>query len=139
MIDPVETLQTTIRGTLISDPGVTGLIDAESIRSGSSIPPTFPCVIMSDPQTVNLGRTAGGQLLTRVYLDLHIWCLDQAANTATHIGAALTNALWDMPEGSTLMIQEWVRPDFRYMRDPDPDKAYRHGVGTVEAVIMWRP
>lgn len=139
MIDPVEALQTALRKVLINDADVIALVDADNIRSGSTVPANFPSVILANPQTVNLGRAAGGQYLTRVYLDLHIWARDQGANTATHIGAALTNALWDAPQGSLLMIQEYVRPDFRYIRDPDPDKAYMHGVGTVEAAMMWRP
>lgn len=139
MIDPVTALQTTVRKALISDADVLALVNADNIRSGSTIPANFPSVILANPQTVNLGRAAGGQYLTRVFLDLHIWAEDQGANTATHIGALLTNALWDCPTGSGLMIQEYTRPDFAYQRDPDPDRAYCHGVGTLEAVVMWMP
>lgn len=139
MVDPVEAFQTTLRKTLVDNPDVSALVQPDNIRAGSTVPANFPSVILANPQTVNLGRAAGGQFLTRIYFDLHIWALDQGANTATHIGATITNALWDVPEAATLMIQEYTRPDFTFMRDPDPDRAYCHGVGTVDAVVMWRP
>ena len=145
MVDPAEILQKTIRSTLIDSPDVLALLAPDHIRSGSTVPANFPCVIMAAPQTVNLGRAAAGLYATRVYIDLHIWAQEHGAGTAQQIGAVLTHVLWDCPEArigpfeNNPAIAEYERPSFKYMRDPDPDKSYSHGVGTVEAAILWRP
>lgn len=145
MTDPIETLQTAVRQTLIQSPDVLALVDADSIRSGPTRPDKFPSIILANPQTMNLGRAAGGQYLTRVFLDLHIWATELGANAAQSIGAVLTHVLWDAPAlisgtvSFTADVDGYSRPSFTYMRDPDPDKTYGHGVGTIEAVLMWRP
>jgi len=139
MIDPTITLQTAVRKTLIESPEVLALVDADSIRTGPTRPDNFPSVILANPQTMNLGRAAGGQYCTRVFLDLHIWAMDAGANLAQNIGAVLTHVLWDAPTPDSAIFADYTRPSFRYIRDPDPDKSYAHGVGTVEAAILWRP
>jgi len=136
MIEPSVSLQTALRSTLISDPAVIALVNPERIRSGSTRPDKYPCVIFASPQTINLGRASGDAFLSRVYLDLHIWALEDGADTARQIGHVVTKALWDSP----LNIQdlsEYERPSFRYIRDPDPEIAYCHGVATVGAVVRW--
>ena len=92
---------------------------------------------MAGPQTINLGRTSGGFYLTRVYFDLHIWALEDGANVARQIGAAVSLALWDAPASATVGIDAYERPSFTYLRDPDPERAFCHGVGTVEGAIRW--
>lgn len=139
MIDPTEILQTAVRSTLIQSPDLLKLVDSENVRSGSTIPARFPCVVMASPQTMNLGRAGGGQYCTRVFIDLHIWAEEHGANAAQQIGAVVSHLLWDTPEPNAAIIAEYTRPSFTFMRDPDPDKSYSHGVGTVEAAILWRP
>ncbi|MEI4234994.1 DUF3168 domain-containing protein [Roseovarius sp. D22-M7] len=138
MIDPSLEFQTAIRAALIADPAVIALVPADHIRAGSTRPDKLPTVIMASPQLINLGRASGGQYMTRVYLDLHVWAIEDGADMARQIGAAVSVALWDAPHTDTVGIDAYERPGFAYMRDPDPERAYCHGVGTVEGVIRWR-
>lgn len=138
MIDPSIEFQTAIRAALIADPAVSALVPAEHVRAGSTRPDKLPCIIMASPQMINLGRASGGAYLTRVFLDLHIWALEDGADMARQIGAAASVALWDVPQSATVGVDAYERPGFTYMRDPDPERAYCHGVGTVEGVIRWR-
>lgn len=138
MIDPSLEFQTAIRAALIAHPAVSALVPADHIRAGSTRPDKLPTVIMADPQLINLGRASGGQYLTRVFIDLHIWALESGADLARQIGGAVSVALWDAPHSDTVGIDAYERPGFAYRRDPDPERAYCHGVGTVEGVIRWR-
>ena len=138
MITPDIEFQTAIRAALIADLAVTGLVPAESIRAGSTRPDKLPCIILANPQTAHLGRTSGGAYLTRVFIDLHIWALEDGADMARQIGGAAAVALWDAPQADVVGIDAYERPGFNYMRDPDPERAYCHGVGTVEGVIRWK-
>lgn len=137
MITPDIEFQTAIRSALIADPAVAALVPADNIRAGSTRPDNLPCIILANPQTIHLGRTAGGAYLTRVFIDLHIWALEDGEDMARQIGGALSVALWDAPATSEVGIDAYERPSFTYMRDPDPERAYCHGVGTVEGVIRW--
>jgi hypothetical protein len=137
MFEPSTILQTAIRDTLINSADLTALVMPNDIRSGSTRPSNFPTVIMANPQTINLGRAAGGQYCTRVFLDLHIWALEQGSDAAQRIGGIASHLLWDAPIPEGVLIIDYQRPSFAYMRDPDPDKSYAHGVGTVEASILW--
>ncbi|MFC2967716.1 DUF3168 domain-containing protein [Acidimangrovimonas pyrenivorans] len=138
MIDPSIAFQTAVRAALIADPAVSALVPADHVRAGSTRPDKLPTIIIASPQTINLGRASGGQYLTRVSLDLHIWAVEDGADMARQIGAAASVALWDVPASNEVGIDAYQRPGFSYMRDPDPERAYCHGVGTVEGVIRWR-
>ena len=138
MIDPSLEFQTAIRAALIAHPEVSALVPAGHVRAGSTRPDKLPTIILANPQMINLGRASGGQYLTRVYIDLHVWALEDGADMARQIGAAASVALWDAPECATVGIDAYERPNFAFTRDPDPERAYCHGVGTVEGVIRWR-
>lgn len=137
MIEPSIAFQTAIRSTLIADPAVIGFVTADHIRAGSTRPDKLPSIILANPQIIHLGNTAGGWYMSRVYLDLHIWALEDGADMARHIGGAVSVALWDKPLADDIGIDAYSRPSFSYARDPDPERAYCHGVGTVEAAIRW--
>lgn len=137
MIDPSLEFQTAVRASLISNANVSGLVPAEHVRSGSTRPDKLPTIILANPQLINLGYTSGGCFLSRVFIDLHIWAIEDGAEMARQIGAAASVALWDTPHSNTVGIDAYERPSFSYMRDPDPERAYCHGVGTVEGVIRW--
>ena len=138
MIEPSIALQTALRGALIGNPTVSNLVAPDNVRAGSTRPDKLPCVILANPQTVHLGRASGGAYLTRVFIDLHIWAVEDGADMARQIGGAAALALWDRPAADGIAIDTYERPGFIYMRDPNPELAYCHGVGTVEAVIQWR-
>ena len=138
MIDPSLEFQTAIRAALIAHPEVSALVPADHVRAGSTRPDKLPTIILANPQMINLGRASGGQYLTRVFIDLHIWAVEDGADMARQIGGAAALALWDRPAADGIAIDTYERPGFIYMRDPNPELAYCHGVGTVEAVIQWR-
>lgn len=138
MIEPSIEFQTAVRGALIASAPVTDLVPVAHIRAGSTRPNKMPTIILANPQTVHLGRASGGAFMTRVFLDLHIWATEDGADMARQIGGATAMALWDTPCTSVVGIDEYTRPSFSYMRDPDPDRAFSHGVGTVEGVIRWK-
>lgn len=137
MIEPSTEFQTALRTALINDPAVTALVETDHIRSGSTKPDKLPSIILASPQVIHLGRTSSGAYLTSVAIDLHIWAIEDGADTAQKIGGALAVSLWDTPHSAAVTIVEYTRPSFRFMRDPDPDKAFCHGVGTVECVMQW--
>lgn len=138
MLEPTLALQTAVRAALIASPEVTALVPANHVRAGSTIPAHFPCIILAPGQTLFLGRAAGSQLAARVFLDLHIWAVDDGADTARAIGMAALMALIDAPATEDVTVVEWAKPVTRWLRDPAPDVSYTHGVMTLEAVIYWR-
>lgn len=82
---------------------------------------------------------AGGQLVARVSLDLHIWAIEDGPDTAKRIGYQTSLAvmtLADQQDG--FEIDGLDQPTIVYIRDPQPEIAYTHGVQSVEAVIRWR-
>ncbi|TCM57827.1 uncharacterized protein DUF3168 [Rhizobium sp. PP-F2F-G48] len=137
MIEPSVALRTAIRAALIDTPAVTAMVQPDHIRAGSTRPEHMPMIIMSDGQTVFLGHAAGSQYVARVYVDLHIWAMEDRNDTAKAIGFAVMNVLKHAPATAGFDVDEWALPVVRWMRDPDPDKAYTHGVMTVEAVMRW--
>lgn len=138
MTEPSITFQTAIRAALIDHSAVNALVPDDHVRAGSTRPDSLPCVILANPQTIHLGRASGGDYLTRVYIDLHVWALEDGADMARQIGGAVALALWDTPLVSSSNVEDYQRPSFTYMRDPDPERAYCHGVGTVEGVVRWQ-
>jgi Protein of unknown function (DUF3168) len=137
MIEPTLALQTAIGNALEASPAVTALVPADHIRSGSTRPDKLPSIIMANGQTVFLGNASGTQYLARVFLDLHIWAVEDGADTAKAIGFAVSNVLKEAPDATGFSFDEFGRPTIRWMRDPEPDKSYTHGVLTVEAVMRW--
>jgi len=137
VIEPTLALQTAIRSALIAAPAVTALVDPDRIRGGSTRPGTVPAIIMSGGRTIFLGNASGAQYLARVFLDLHIWAVEDGADTAQAIGFAVSNVLKEAPDAAGFSFDEFGLPAIRWMRDPEPAVAYTHGVFTVEAVMRW--
>lgn len=141
MLEPSVALQTAVRSALITSGEVQALMPADHIRAGSTRPDKFPTIILTGAQTVYLGRAAGGQHLARVHLDLNLWAVEDGADTAKAIGFAVLNALADPPDLAALVegfaVDDWAKPSLLWMRDPQPERAYSHGVMSLEAVIRW--
>lgn len=137
MIEPNLALQTAIRSALIVSPDVTALVPANHIRSGSTRPDKLPCVLLSGVATQNLGYSASNQFLARCLIDLHVWAVDDGKDTAWQIGFAVCNALRDMPVTDGYAIDEWEFPMVRWLRDPNPDVSFCHGVVSLNAVVRW--
>lgn len=138
MIEPSLAYQTAVRAALIASPAVTTLVTPDQIRAGSTRPDKMPTIILSDGQTQFLGRASGSQLVARVFLTLHIWAVEDGADTAKAIGFAVCNALTDAPAVTGFDIDEHAMPSVIWLRDPQPELAYCHGIAQLEAVVRWR-
>ncbi len=134
-LEPSLTLQTAIRGHLVALPVLTALVPAEHIRAGSTRPEKLPAIMIANGTTQFLGRAAGGQYVARVFLDLHIWAIEDGLDAAKTIGGVVADALRDAPAGDGFAIDEWALTRIVWPRDPDPK--YGHGVVSVEAAIRW--
>ncbi len=51
-------------------------------------------------------------------LDLHIWALEDGADTAKAIGFAVMNALKQAPAADGFAIDDFALPSIAWMRDP---------------------
>jgi hypothetical protein len=139
MIEPSLALQTALRSTLINDPAVTALVQPDHIRAGSTRPDKFPCVILAGGTTEYLGKASGNQHVARISIDVHIWAIEDGADTAKAIGFAVAQALLSMADQQTgFEIDNLDQPRMVWMRDPQPELSYTHGVIDVEAVIRWQ-
>lgn len=138
MIEPSLAYQTAVRAALIASPEVVALVPADHIRAGSTRPDKLPCIILGDAQTEFLGRASGSQFLARVFLTLHIWAIEDGADSAKAIGFAVLKALTDAPAVTDFGIDEHAMPSVIWLRDPQPERSYTHGVVQLEAVARWR-
>ena len=137
MLEPTLALQSAIGNALAASPEVVALVSADHIRGGSTCPDRFPCIIMAGGQTIFLGNASGSQYVARVYLDIHVWAIEDGADTAKAIGFAVSNVLKEAPSTPDFSIDEFALPSVRWMRDPEPAQSYTHGVLTVEAIMRW--
>lgn len=135
MIDPVLAFQTAIRAHLVTSPAVVVLVDPGHIRAGSSRPENLPAIMIPNGSTVMHGRAAGGQFVASVFLDLHIWAVEDGLDRAKIIGAAVAHRLMTWPAGVGFEFDDFQHTRTVWPRDPDP--TYGHGVLSVEAVIRW--
>lgn len=139
MLDPVLAFQTAVRAALVASPDILALVQADQIRAGATRPDRLPSVILSDAKTEFLGCAAGSQRLARVYLMLHVWALEDGADTARQIGAAVYQALQFGPADTVeISVDDWQQPRVVWLRDPKPELSLTHGVMTLEAVVRWR-
>lgn len=139
MLEPSLDFQTALRSALIASSAVTALVPVQHIRSGSTRPDRTPCIILANPSTEFLGRAAGSQMLARVSIDLHIWATEDGADTAKLISFAASLAILGMTdEQDGFWIDDLDQPATIFLRDPQPEISFTHGVLSVEAVIRWR-
>ena len=135
MIEPTLALQTAIHTRLINAQSVVALVPADHIRAGSTRPDKTPAIIMSDGVTELHGHDYTAQRGAWVYMDIHIWSLDDGPDAAKHIAFAVQSAL-----DKSMKIEGGFVDQFRivrsvFPRDPNPD--YGHGVLSIEALVRW--
>ena len=135
MLEPTLALQTAIRARLLDTPAVTALVAADHIRAGSTRPADCRCIIMSNGSTTLHGHDYTAQRAAWIYMDLHIWTLNDGEERAKQIVFAVSQAL-----DKEIAIDGGYCDHFRvtgsvFPRDPDP--AYGHGVLNVEALVRW--
>lgn len=135
MIEPTLALQTAIRTALVGNSAVTALVPADHIRAGSTRPDKLPCIMMSDGNTTLHGHDYTAQRTAWVYLDLHIWTLDDGQDAAKEIAGAVTAALEKPMTIDGGDCDHFRVTASRFPRDPTP--GYGHGVLSVEALIRW--
>ncbi|ASP90468.1 DUF3168 domain-containing protein [Sinorhizobium meliloti] len=135
MIEPTLALQTAIRTALVGNSAVTALVPADHIRAGSTRPDKLPCIMMSDGNTTLHGHDYTAQRTAWIYLDLHIWTLDDGQDAAKEIAGAVTAALEKPMTIDGGDCDHFRVTASRFPRDPTP--GYGHGVLSVEALIRW--
>jgi hypothetical protein len=138
MLEPTLAFQAAVRAALLAAPDVLAIVPADHIRAGSTRPDKMPCIILAGAQTEYLGRAAGSWHVARVFLDAHIWAIEDGADAAKAIGMAALAALIDAPQTDDFAVDDYAKPQTVWLRDPQPERAYTHGVMTLEAVIRWR-
>jgi hypothetical protein len=137
MLEPTLALQTALRELLTADPAISALVSADSIRSGDMRPDELPAILFGNGTTQMLGYGSGRQFHARVFMDLHIWAIEDGLDRAKTIGAAVAKALLEGPDdGEDFTIAEFDHTRTVWPRDPDPK--FGHGVLSVEAVITWK-
>ncbi len=137
MFEPTLALQTAVRAVLITDPEITAHVEPDNVRAAPARPARRPSIILTGSQTEFLGRASGGQIVARAWLDVNVWALEDGTDLARAIGFAVCQRLFDTPPAEDFAIDEWIRPGMVWMRDPQPERAYTHGVASLEAVIRW--
>jgi hypothetical protein len=73
----------------------------DHIRSGSTRPDKSPCVILAGGSTEYLGKASASQHVARISIDVHIWTIEDGADTAKAIGFVVTQALLSMADQQT--------------------------------------
>ena len=137
MTEPLLALRTSVRAALLADPDVLALVPADRIRAGWVRSDDATAITLRDGGTAYLGRAAGGQVVARCALYLDAWGDD--ADLAQRIGGAVARCLLDAPAVEGLNLDDWNRPAFVWMRDPDPARTMAHGAATLACVARWRP
>ena len=136
-VEPLLALRTAVRAALVGDPRVSALVPGERVREGWVRADEASAITLRDGQTIFLGRAAGGQLLARLSLYLDLWSAD--ADAAQRLGGAVAACLFDAPDVPGLGLDDWSRPAFTWMRDPDPARSMTHGAAVLDCVARWRP
>ena len=135
VISPTIAFREAIGDHLASDPAVIALVDPENIRAGDFAPDELPAVLFSAGNVMMHGRASGGQFVATVFLDLHIWAVEDGLDRAQTIGAVVARRLMDWPAGVGFEIDAFRHTRTVWPRDPNPE--FGHGVMSVEAVIRW--
>lgn len=136
MLEPSLALQAALKELLSADPAVSALVAADSIRSDDMRPDELPSILFGNGTVQMLGYGSGRQFHARVFMDLHIWTLQDGPDRAETIGFAVANALLEGPDdGEDFQFDEFDHTRTVWPRDPDP--RFGHGVMSVEAVIRW--
>lgn len=138
MIEPSLAFQTATRAALIASADLTALVPERNIRAGAVRLADLPSIIFSGAHTEYLGRASASQHVARVSLELHIWAVESGADTAKAIGMAALAALVEAPATDGFEIDEYAKPQTLWLRDPQPEANYTHGIVTLEAVLRWR-
>jgi len=138
MIDPALAMQKAVRAHLISDSAITDLVPADHVRAGSTRPDKLPAIMIANANTMMHGRAAGGQFVATVFLDLHLWALEDGLDRVQTIGAAVAHRLmtWPATEAFGFELDDFKHQRTVYPRDPDPQ--HGHGVMFIEAAVRWK-
>lgn len=107
VIEPTIAFREAIGEHLASDPTVTALVDPDNIRAGEFRPDELPAILFGSGNTVPHGRASGGQFVATVFLELHIWAVEDGLDRAQQIGAAVARRLMDWPAGVGFEIDEF--------------------------------
>lgn len=135
VIEPSTAFREALGAHLASDPAVTALVDPENIRAGDFRPDELPAILFGAGNTLPHGRASGRQFVATVFMDLHIWAVEDGLDRAQSIGAAVARRLMDWPADGDIQFDGFRHTRTVWPRDPDPK--FGHGVISVEADIRW--
>lgn len=135
VIEPSVALRKALGDHLASDPAVTALVNPDNIRAGEFRPDELPAILFGVGNVVPNGRASGRQFVATVFMDLHIWALEDGLDRAQTIGAAVARRLMDWPADGDIQFDAFRHTRSVWPRDPNPQ--FGHGVMSVEAVIRW--
>lgn len=135
VIDPALALQTALRSHLIAAPAVTALVEPASVRDGAMRPDELPAILFGAGNVIMHGRASGSQFVATVFLDLHVWAIEDGLDRAKTIGAAVALTLMDWPAGDGFAFDAFKHTRTIWPRDPKPE--FGHGVLSIEAVVRW--
>lgn len=135
VIEPTVAFREAIGDHLAADPAVTALVDPENIRAGDFSPDQLPAILFGAGNVVMHGRASGGQFVATVFMDLHIWALEDGLDRAQTIGAAVARRLMDWPQTTGFGLDRFKHTRTVWPRDPNLQ--FGHGVLSVEADIRW--
>jgi hypothetical protein len=129
MTAPSLSLQSAMRGALISDAAMTALVPAANIYDRHARPEVFPCVVLGEAQEIADDMTLERHHF-RLYPTIHVWSREPSLIAVKAIAYQVRKTLVSASHA-------WPFIDFRYENTRflrDPDGVTSHGVVTFEAL-----
>jgi hypothetical protein len=129
MTAPALSLQSAMRGALISDAAMTALVPAANIYDRHARPEVFPSIILGETQEIADDMTLERHHF-RLFPTIHVWSNEPSLIQVKAIAYQLRKTL-------VAAAHAWPFIDFRYentrfLRDPSGE--HSHGVVTFEAL-----
>lgn len=109
---------------------LTALVPAANIFDRNERPEVFPCVIIGEGQTVDDSATC--LVAAEVYLNLHVWTVENGFVACKSISGEIQRALRDLSGPQDGWQCDFNFEDARYLRDPDGE--HSHGVVTYRVL-----
>lgn len=129
MTAPSLSLQSAMRGALVSDAAMTALVPAANIYDRHARPETFPCVVIGETMEAADDMMIDRSMF-RLYPTIHVWTRESSLIAVKAISYQVRKTL-------VAAAHAWPFIDFRYENTRflrDPDGVTSHGILTFEAL-----
>lgn len=132
---PEIALQTAVRMRLVGTPAVEALVPAASILDRNERPVPDPSIIIGEGQSIDEGDSIA-RVLTRVYLDLHVWKKEPSTAGVKAIAGAVRTAVnvSNFAAVDGFHVTDCFVQTARFLRDPDGETS--HAVITINAKVQ---